>query len=354
MALFARKKIAASAGPCTPVAVASGAGLVTAAVGAGRDRAMALPTISRSRDIICSLVASLPIRQYGTQWNGEDLEEIPLPPEPWMLRPDAMTTRAHTLAWTTDDLMFHGVAYWKITRRYAATGFPAEFQWMPADLVSVTSPMTDGNIPIGGISSMTFNGYPVDPADVVFFYSPISPILEVGYRAIRIAERLDAAAERFACTEIPAGYLRQTAGEPMDSDYMAALSESWSEARRTNTTAVLSENLEYVPTTADASNLQITEGRQHAALDLARVANCPPYLAGVAVGGMTYQNAQQARQDAVIFGALPFIDVIEQTLSSEKVTPRGRIVKLDRSAWIENHDLNDRPAETPTPEEART
>lgn len=312
---------------------------------------MALPTISRSRDIICSLVASLPIRQYGTQWTGEDLEEIPLQPEPWMMRPDPDTTRAHTLAWTTDDLMFYGVAYWQVTRRYAATGFPAQFRWLPADMVNVSSPLTDGNLPLGGINSITFNGMPLNPEDVIFFYSPISPILEVGYRAIRIAERLDSAAERFACTEIPAGYLRQTSGEPMDADYMAALSEAWSEARRTNTTAVLTENLEYVPTTADASNLQITEGRQHAALDLARVANCPPYLAGVSVGGMTYQNAQQARQDAVIFGALPFIDCIEQTLSSEKVTPRGRIVKLDRSAWLETEEVTRAAVDRPTPQE---
>lgn len=311
---------------------------------------MALPTIKRARDINAALIGSLPIRRFGTQWNGEYLEEIPLPPEPWQWQPDPETTRQHTLSWTFDDMLFYGVGYWLVTSRYKQDNRPARFKWLPAAMVSVVSPLYDGNVPIGGIESVTFNGTPINPDDLITFYSPTDPLLEAGARAIRIAERLDAAAERFACTELPAGYLRVTGGEPPDAEFLQVLGETWSEARRTNTTAVLSENLEYVPTDVDASKMQLTEGRQHAALDLSRAAMVPAFLVSAPTSsGMTYQNAQDATRSAVLFGALPFIETIEQTLSQDKITPRGQIIRLDRSAWVNNPlDQNaETPAESP-------
>lgn len=350
MAKF-RRKVIAAVSPCTSTALAvGGTGLVSAGVGTGRARAMALPTIKRARDINASLIGSLPIRRFGTQWNGEYLEEIPLPPEPWQMCPDPKTTRAHMLSWTFDDMLFSGVAYWLVTRRYKEDMRPAEFKWLPAAYVSVVSPLYDGNVPIGGISNITYNGQPLNPDDVIAFYSPTDPLLEAGWRAIRIAEKLDAAAERFACTELPAGYLRITGGEPPDQEFLQALGDTWSDARRTNTTAVLTENLEYVPTNVDASAMQLTEGRQHAALDLSRAAMVPAYLVGAPTSsGMTYNNAQDATRSAVLFGALGFIEVIEQTLSSDRITPRGQIIRLDRSAWVNNPlDSNaETPAEQP-------
>jgi hypothetical protein len=44
---------------------------------------------------------------------------------------------------------------------------------------------------------------------------------------------------------------------------------------------------------------------------------------------MTYQNAQQARQDLYLFGARIYMDAIEQTLSSAQVLPRNRFVEFD-------------------------
>ena len=54
---------------------------------------------------------------------------------------------------------------------------------------------------------------------------------------------------------------------------------------------------------------------------------------------MTYANAQQARQDLYLFGAKPFIDCIEQTLSMDNVLPRGRFLKLDVTAYLEENVL---------------
>ena len=54
---------------------------------------------------------------------------------------------------------------------------------------------------------------------------------------------------------------------------------------------------------------------------------------------MTYANAQQARQDLYLFGAKPFVDAIEQTLSMNNVTPRGRYIELDVKSYLEENDM---------------
>lgn len=352
MALFKRQKQVTAT--CGPTVVASNLGSIVNGVGTGRDRAMKLPTVARSRDINASLIGSLPIRRYGTQWNGDYLEEIALPPEPWQSRPDPESTRTHMLSWLYDDMRFYGFGAWYVTRRYAATGFPAEFKWLPAACIQIISPATYGNYPVGGITDIQYNGVSLNRDDVILFFSAVDPFLETGSRAMRIAERLDTAAERFACTEVPAGYLKLTGGEPMSSEELQAMVDAWSDARQNNTTAALSENLDYVATDVDASKMQLTEGRNYADLALSRVMDTPPYLVGAPTGtGMTYQNAAQARGDAVVFGALPFIEVIEQVLSSDRVTPRGQIIRLDRSAWLDNPlDNNAETAVEQLPEKA--
>lgn len=356
--LFRRSIRAARTAPVAATAPTSGTvgtgGIASAAdLVAGIDvaRAMSNPALSRARDLLASLVASLPIRPYGVVWNGDQVEELPLPPDPWMVRPDPNTTRAHTMSWTFHDLALHGVAVWHVTSRYAS-GFPASFEWLPWENVSIDAPLWAGNAPIGGITSVTFGGAPVPTADVVLFSSPLPGWLHTGRRAIRTAERLDQAAERFAVSEVPSGWLKQTGGEPMSGDELADLAADWQAARLSNAIGALNEYVEWHESSIDPSRLQLVEARQHQALEIARICNVPAYLLGAPTGGsMTYQNAQQAAEDAVRFGALPYIEVIEQTLSGDRITPRGRVVRLDRSGWVIGPMRADATDDTQTPAE---
>jgi len=341
MGIFSRSKdatIRAGYGAQAPVLGGGTTSALEASfVGATRERAMSLPTISRGRDLLCSLVSSLPIRQYGTAWNGEDLEEIPLPPEPWQIRPDSRTTRTHTISWTVDDALFSGRAYWYVTKRYAPNGdrpvgFPAEFTILPASMVNMIATQFAGNVPLGDYS-IQYNGQTIPNRDVIVFYSPMAPLLGIGGRAIRTAERLDTAAWRFSSTTVAAGWLEQTEGDMLDDEYLDDAANRWQELRDLNAIAALGRGWKWNESSMDPSKLQLTEARQHQALELARLVNVSPFLVGAPTGsGMTYQNAEQARQQ-LAQDALPFIEMIEQTLSADNVTPRGRVIKLDRSAW---------------------
>jgi hypothetical protein len=316
---------------------------------AGADRTIALrnPTISRARDLICGMIGCLEITQYGRQWDGEEYEYIDLPPDTWFQNPDPNVTRNFIMSFTADDLMFYGRAFWVITQRNAA-GFPSAFTWIPA--ADVTTWDQAGPQWWGPSSQIYFQGIQLQTRDVVQFLSPIPALLFTGGRAINTATRLDNAAERFSTMEVPAGYLKQTGGEPMSGQELADLAAAWSEARLTSSVAALNEYVEWRESNIDPSKLELVNARTYQALELARVANIPPYLVGAPTGsGMTYQNAQQARQDLYLFGAKPYIDCIEQTLSLPSITPRGRYIELDVDSYLYENDVSAPQPTLPAP-----
>jgi Phage portal protein len=304
-----------------------------------RAAAMSVPAISRARDLICSAVGALPFTLWSVDFTAAPPIEQSLPPAGWMARPDPDRTRQWMLAWTTDDLFFYGVAHWRIIRRYAAPNdYPAAFRRVEPGDVNVAD---DGTV--------TINGRPLDPRDVIEFLSPIEGILANGWRTISIALALDEAADRFAGAEVPAGILEEQAGgEDMSADELTEQAARFTEARRTNTTAATNKYLKYRESTSDPERLQLVQSRGYQALENARLTNVPPYLIGAPAGtGMTYQNAQQARSDLIDFGALPYIGCIEQTLGGPDVTPRGQAVRLDTNAWLRN-PLIPEPGASPT------
>ena len=153
-----------------------------------REAAMSIPTISRARDLLCSAVGALPLTLLSITFNeqGEPVEQR-LPPATWMNRPDPNRTRQWSLAWTTDDLLFAGRAYWRISARYESTTYPSAFELMRASDVSI-----DAN------GRVTWCNRTIPSEDVVEFLSPLDGLLTTGFRAINTAINLDAAAERFA------------------------------------------------------------------------------------------------------------------------------------------------------------
>jgi len=332
-------------------AAAGGAGrpgaLQSLVVGAATARALSIPTISRARDLITSMVASLDFRTYRLEWDeaSERYVKRYVPGESWMTRPDPKCTRNFMIANLTQDLLMHGRGFWYVTSRYQGTGFPASFVWLPADNVTTTDQA--GPEWYGPSDDIQYNGVDIDPTQVVQFLSPVNGLLWQGERSIDIAYRLDEAARRFANSEIAAGVLQQVDGEPLSGDELSELASAWADARRNRAIGALNSNVKWVESTATADKLQMLESRQYQALELARVANIPPYLVGVDVGGYTYQNIDTARRDLYLFGAKPIVDCIQSTLSSDQILAHGKHVELDvdtylNGAGLETDETNER------------
>lgn len=347
MALFNRKTteapkpaVGAARGTFTGMMPTTGAAMVDKFVfytsSPSVEAALAIPTISRARDLICSMVGCLTLRQYTLQWNGERMEKIYLPPDTWTMQPDPNVTRNFIMANTTSDLLMFGRAFWVITERLG-NGFPSAFTWIPAQNVYTLD--QTGPQWFGPSNEITFQGVTLDPKDVVQFLSPNGGLIYQGQMAITTSLRLQRAAERFSTAEIPSGYLKQTGGEPMSAQDLSDMAAAFAAARQQSTIAALNEYVDYKETSHKPDDLQLIQSREFMALEMARLANIPPYLVGVSVPGYTYQNADSARYDLYQFAAKPLMDCVEQTLSQNNVLPRGRYVEFDVAAYLAENGM---------------
>jgi phage portal protein BeeE len=346
MGIFTRKTEAAFAS--APIKAAAGASFIgqflNYQTGSDEVKALSIPTVSRSRDLIAGMIGALEMRHYSKQWTGEEYEEIYLPLEPWMERPDPKVTRSFFFANIFSDLYFYGIAYAYVTTRYS-DGRPASFTWLPAANVSSTE--QTGYVQFFGPSpELEFNGMPIDVSNVIQFVSPIEGLLKIGVRAINTSIYLDIAADRYAQLETVPGYLQQVEGEDLSGEDLGDLASAWAAARKNNSIGALSRQVQFKEYSQNPQEV-VADQRKYQALEMARLCNIPPYLVGAPVEGasMTYQNAQQARQDLYLFGARIYLDVIEQTLSNSDVLPRNRFVKFDVDKYIGIEDSMDIVAE---------
>ena len=319
-----------------PIAAAAGAmpgeSFISYSIGTMEEAALSVPTIARAISLLSTVAGTLDLKSYTLQWTGQQYEELYVEGESWMTRPDPRVTRNFIMAKTARDLIMYGRAFWLVTSRYS-TGFPATFQWLPANLCE-----TPDNAPpewFGPADKVNFNGFPLDTNNLVQFLSGSQGIVYQGRRAIQIAMRLDQAAERFASNEIAAGYLQQTGGEPMSGEELAEMAAAWASNRRTNSIGALNEFVSFKEYAgADPSKLQLVEGREYQTKELSRLMDIPAYLLAIDQSGMTYANAQQARQDLILFGARPILHAIQERLSMDDVLPRGRHVEFDTDHYL--------------------
>jgi len=297
-----------------------------------REEALTLGTINRARDLICGALASVPLVLF--QWDvdpeGVIIGEHVLPPLMWTLTPDPTQTRGWIISNTVDDLIFYETAFWHVTFRYQ-NGYPASFEWLPYQWCSVTRDVSTTKL-----LTLGFNGADVPLEDVIEFRSPLTGVLKYGQNIIETCMNLEDSARRFARTEVPSGWLKQTAGEPYGPDELKKVAEGWNAARRVNATAALNLWMDWNEGSYDPEKLQLTQARDHSATEQARLMNVPPSLVAAPTNNsMTYSNAEQAKQDLWDFTLFAYATCIEQTLSG-KALPYKKFVRFDPTFFLRN------------------
>lgn len=312
--------------------------------GNNRQRAMAVPAITRARDLLASVIGCTPLKTYNEMWNGEEMEEIEIAPRAWTRQLDPSLPNSTLFSWLFDDLFFTQRAFLYVTER-SSDGYPKAFQRMPSAMVLTQDQA--GPVFFAPSKQIMFSGLPIDHRDVVQFISPIQGLLFTSPNAILTSLKLEQARLRNSSSLLPTGVLRQVAGEPLSEIELQQLGQSFEAARLNNSVAVLNEFVTYTETNSDASKQMLVAASEYQALEIARLANCPPYLLGVATGSYSYQNSTQARQDLYMFGAKLYMDCIAETLSMGNVLPRGTYVKFDIEDYLSESYLseNDTPSQ---------
>ena len=299
--------------------------------GTARNRAMSVPTISRARDLMASVIGCMNLKMYTEMWNGSEMEKMPLAPRTWLRRIDPTLPNNFILSWTFDDLFFYGRAFWYITSR-TADGYPASYTRLPAAMVQTLDQA--GPVWFAPSKDIVFNGGGLDPNDVVQFLSPIQGIIYMSETAVATALKLEAARYRNSSSAIPSGTLRQTGGEPLSAQELADLAAAFQAARETNQVAALNEFVTYTETATSPDKMLLIDSAEFQGKDLARLCNIPMYLAGFDVGSYAYTSSAEARMDLWTFGVRAYADCIAGTLSQNSILPNGTYVEFDVQQYL--------------------
>ena len=362
MAFFNKVTKAAISPPVSKAAAAGGGfetGTGRAMIGAyynyfegdARNAAMSVPTVSRARDLIASVIGCMPLQMYNEMWNGDTMEKMPLAPRSWLRRIDPSVPNNFILSWTFDDLFFYGRAFWYITARTADL-FPTAFTRLPASMVLTLDQA--GPVWFAPSKQIQFNGNTLDPNDVVQFLSPIQGITSMSTQAVATALRLENARYRNSTSQIQAGTLKQTGGEPLSASELADLASAFNAARMTNQTACLNEFLTYTETSSSPDKMLLIDSAEFQGKEMARICNVPLYLVGFDQGSYAYTSNEGARADLWTFGARSYADCISSTLSQNNVLPNGTYVEFDTMNYLmgDYHEMpqveNNERVESPT------
>jgi hypothetical protein len=318
--------------------------------GTARNRAMSVPTISRARDLMASVIGCMNLKMYNEMWNGEEMEKMPLAPRTWLRRIDPTLPNNFILSWTFDDLFFYGRSFWFITSR-TADGYPASYTRLPAAMVQTLDQA--GPVWFAPSKDIVFNGGGLDPNDVVQFLSPIQGIIYMSETAVATALKLEGARYRNSSSAIPSGTLRQVGGEPLSAQELADLAAAFQAARETNQVAALNEFVTYTETLTSPDKMLLIDSAEFQGKELARLCNIPMYLAGFDVGSYAYTSSAEARMDLWTFGVRAYADCIAGTLSQNNILPNGTYVEFDVEQYLSGEysmsDYREDNSETPIP-----
>jgi phage portal protein BeeE len=292
-----------------------------------RDRAMSLGAVAKGRHLIAGQIATFPlVHMVG---NKRAAEQSLLCRQPEAGRP------LHTsLTWWVDSLIFYGRAWLVVTERYADTtngNRPRRLRWVPE---------WDATVDARG-RLVAARGYgEVAQRDVVRIDGPHEGLLNYGAGLIREAVSFDIAAANAAENPVPSINLHQVAGEPLNREQIKELLATWRAARRKRGGGVgfTNASIEAEAMGQPVEQLLI-EGRNIAALNLARAMGLPAWAVDASVQGtsLNYSNAPSRSRELIDYALKPYMAAIEGRLSLDDVLPSGHWCRFDTSALLQGN-----------------
>jgi len=297
-----------------------------------RELAMKVPAVRRATRVIADAVASMPL----TAWRG--LNKVPT--STFLRQPETWRAYEATMRELTEDMIFYPEGWWLVQSR-DFTRHPLTVVRLDPRYVSVTR--VPGSSEIDRVYA-TYKGRLLDQADLMRFDGPDEGVLQLGTVEIWTALRLELAAQTYADPEVPSGYLTNTGEHRLSPDERTLIMEQWRASRRRGSTAFFDANLSYQFIQAMPDQLQLVQGREESAAQIARLMNVPPHYVGAKSGSsMTYSTVAAQRRDLVDLSLAPYIQAIDGRLSMSDLngSPQGQTVRLDRSDLLRSDARED-------------
>jgi hypothetical protein len=325
-----RRRVSIEAGADERRAAAAGVPAEITGLPAGTDdelpvtleEALSCSAIAGALNVICGRGSTLPLQR----WRGTD----EIDPGSFLTHPEADSNVPLTVTlWRTlADMALAGRGYWRVLVR-GFDGFPLIVRRIePARC----SPRLEWMQGIGNIvTGWLIDGELFAERDVIAFDSPNPRGWMIdGARAIRTATALERAAKHYAEEPLPTLILKNTSGVDLPDEKVSSILDGWKRSRMKRTTAYVNAALDVDHVGFSAVDMQLTEGRQQAVLEIARVTGVPHGLLAASPQGstITYRNIEGENQQA-LQAMQPYLVTIEQRLSCDDVVPHGQSVRFD-------------------------
>jgi HK97 family phage portal protein len=282
-----------------------------------RKDAMSVASVARARNLICGTVASIPLEYYNKRTG-----EVMAAPR-WINQLSKNQPSFVTLTWCVDSLLFYGVAYLRVTERYAEDGRPSAFEWIANSRVTFTTDL-EGIM----ITQYYVDAYPIDMNDIVTIQGFDEGVLERAGRTIQSAIDINKAAAVASATPMSSGILKNT-GADLPPNEVSGLLAAWKRSRQNNSTAYLTSTLDFQSTQFSPKDMMYNEAIQNLATEIARAMNVPAYyLSADQNSTMTYANVNEERKQFYSLSIEPYIQAIQTRLSMDDISTSGHEVRF--------------------------
>jgi HK97 family phage prohead protease len=300
-----------------------------------KDEALSVPVVQRGRNLLCS-IASLPLVQRGP--------DNAVVRNPLLEQIDPDVGNIVTLAQTVEDLVFEGIAWWRILG-FGFDLFPVSSQHLDPSRVSLDPPAGGSPSPLpSGVDPrhaavVWVDGEPVPADQIIRFDSPNPAVLKVGGRAIKRAILLDQAARMYADDPRPNDYFSPAEGaDPADDDEIKDILDKWTDSRKRRATGYVPASLKYETVDSPSpAEMQLVELQRQASLDIANAFGVDPEDLGVSTTSRTYQNDVDRRRARINDVLSPYMRAITDRLSMGDVTKRGYRVDFDLDDYLKSN-----------------
>lgn len=309
-----------------------------------RASAMRIPPVARGRNMLVSTISRFPLVQLAAgqqvprrpnaetatsdDWlNYEAAVAAFAAGQPsWLYRTDDGTSPQLRIAWTVDDLIFHGVSCW--WRRNGTDGFPL-----------TAGRVNQGEWYVDGDNRVVIDGVPQDDDQVILFYGLHEGILSFGYDALRDARSLRAIVRKRLKNPVPQIDLHQTGGDDLNPEERADLVAAWAAARDGENGGVAYTNkwIEAKEMGGQGDAQLMIEARNADAVDLARIIGVSANRldATSAKASLNYETTTGRNQEFVDFDLALYMTPITARLSMDDCAPRGKRVEFDLTDFID-------------------
>lgn len=310
---------------------------------------MSIPAVRRAVHVIAGTISTFGL----SLWNQGIRVDPSGAAQQWLIQPDVAprgqqgTTLTRTLNQTLTDAIWHDRCVWEIPSGsvQVGTGFPTRMRRVDPGRVSTLPDPVDPDRVAEVI--VTGQGDPLPQNRVVLFeWSGTGGLRRYGWELLDLYMALQAAALNYAKAPHPKAILKNHGADLTDAEIDALLAR-WEDARTTRSVGYLNDVVDYDTFGWSSADLQLTEAREHAALEVARLFGLPAWSLDAKSGDtMTYSNVTDRRLD-LLESLRPWMAPVEQTLSMNATTrsadgrdvaaglyvPSGYQVRFDADAY---------------------